>query len=513
MIKSRKGINILRPNVVLILVVLLLGTTLHLIGIGQPFLGNFAQHQTDYATVVQKWLKTGIDPLHPAMRFLAHGRPRLFLGDIPFTMTIVAIICKITGLGIEVSGRGFSAFLFFLSLIPFYFILRRIFPDKEVVGWVIFFYVFSPLTVIYGQAFLLEIPALTAGLFAYSLFLKGYWDSSKRYFIFSGLFFAVMISLRIYYALLLMPPLLLMLLRCPPRISKIRDSLLLIFISSSLPIAWHVYAYYKGMALDVESSLLDNLRVFVLDDPTRSKMAYGIDYYKPVFYIMMNKLLTPVGIVFVIISVFMMQRGRRNIIAFLWFSIFAFSLGFWIAPRKFIEFEYYYLPLVPFLAVLAGLSIFNLLRRFHFKRMIGASVIFFNILLSIRFSISPLLIIPAEDRYVLEASSEVKEIVPEASRVIASHGSSTSFLYYTERDGWAFQISSGKKRAVRFKDELESNSINQLELYKSQGAEYFAVSDRHQLNREPMLKRYLEDNYERVDDSPRAIVYSLSTRV
>ena len=96
-----------------------LGLILHVIGVNRPFLGNFAQHQTDYATVVQRWLETSIAPWDPVMRFLANGKNRLFYGDFPLTLTLVAWFCKLTGSSIEFAGRGLSAILFFLSLFPF----------------------------------------------------------------------------------------------------------------------------------------------------------------------------------------------------------------------------------------------------------------------------------------------------------------------------------------------------------------------------------------------------------
>ncbi|MBN1688193.1 MAG: glycosyltransferase family 39 protein [Candidatus Omnitrophica bacterium] len=502
--------NFVRSNIALIFVVLLLGIILHLVGINQPFLGNFAQHQTDYATVVQRWLETGIDPFRPAMRFLERGEPRYFLGDLPLTMTLTALICKIGYLPIEVVGRGLSAVFFFLSLLPFYGLLKRVFRESVYIWWTLFFYGFSPLIIVYSQAFLLEVPAVALGICGYYCVLRGIYDQSKRSMVLSGLCFGLMLSLRIYYAPLLVPIAFLLIKKIGWNVLGRGDIFLGFILMISIPISWQAYAYYFGQAQGVESSLQDNVRYFVLDDPIMKDQLKDPNYFLPMWHFILNKIVSPLGFFLAVIGCWGLFGKNRKIIGFILFVIASFAGIILAAPRKFIEFDYYFIPLVPFAAVLAATAVQGIYALApSFRKFLTISILLFNAMLACRFSISPLLIIPAEDRYVLEAAEMVRSLVPERSKVVTRHGSSTSFLYYTNRDGWTLSPRSEERNLVRKFYDKEATPIAQLEKYRSQGADYFALADKSQISSVPEFYEYLAQNYERIDQSEHSLVYLL----
>jgi hypothetical protein len=122
--------------------VFFLGIAFHVAGLNHPFLGNFAQHQTDYATVVQRWQETLINPSLPVMRFMARGQNRIFLGDFPLNITLVAALVKAAPISIEVAGRGLSALFFFLSLYPLYRVVLLLFKDTQTAWLTLFLYAF-----------------------------------------------------------------------------------------------------------------------------------------------------------------------------------------------------------------------------------------------------------------------------------------------------------------------------------------------------------------------------------
>lgn len=488
-----------------------LGIFLHTIGIFQPFLGNFAQHQTDYATVVQRWLETGIDPEQPVMRFMALGKNRLFYGDLPVNMTLTALAVKATGLPIEWAGRGLVAIFFFLSVWPMYRLAKLITGSSSPAFWALFFYAFSPLILIYSQAYLLEMPALCLGLWGFYFFFR--WvHGDKSIWLYAGaFFFSLMLSYRIYYAPLLLPLPWFFLKRYGWSFLLIKETYIAGLITIALPFAWQIYALLISRQAGDESSLSDNMRVFVTDDPVLKQNLSSPAYYLPILNTFGGKLLTPLGLLFSMLS-FVLVKGedRKRILPLLSFVV-AYLLLFVIAVRKFVEFEYYFLPLIPWLALLAGVGMDSLFRRptigFFTKVIVVGTVL----VLSFRYALPPMLKIPAEDVNVRSLAEKVRELVPPGKKVIASHGSSTSFLYYTDRDGWPFHLSDHVK-AVRNREDHTGTAAVRLQRYKDQGAVAFAVTSKNELAKNPAFYLYLQTHYSLLHEDEQSVIYSLERR-
>jgi len=476
---------------------------LHLAGIFQPFLGNFAQHQTDYATVVQRWLAEGIHPLDPVMRFIAEGKNRLFMGDIPLNITITAFTCKLTGLSIEMVGRGLSAMFFFLSIYPLYRLLQLVFKDQTLTLLTVLFYSFSPLTMIYGQAFLLEMTALSFGIFAYYFYFRWWYQNSTVLLLVSAFFFSLMLGTRIYYAPLILPLALLFLKRFGWKSFIQWRIYLFLLIVLFAPVSWQAYAKHFANLHGDQSSLEDNLRVFV-----SLASVLNLKFLAAFTHISFTKIVTPAGFILALPALFIAPKYFRKSIQFVFLIFLSFLPLVLMAPRKFIEFEYYYLPFVPVFSLLAAIGIKSLEKFFQISLIKISLLVIATVLLSLRYSVAPVLIVPDEDRFVLEAAKKVREIAPRDSRVIASHGSGTSFLFYTDRDGWAFELPENI-RGVRNLGDIQGSAIERLERFRSQGAVYFALADKRQMSQNPAFFDYLKSRYKLAAESPHYLIYSL----
>jgi len=484
---------------------------LHILGINQPFLGNFAQHQTDYATVVQRWLsEISWNPLVPTMRFIGNGENRIFLGDLPLNINLVAVLCRFMGWPIESVGRGLSAFLFLTSLYPLHRLLSLLFKDRAIVSWSLLFYICSPLTLIYGQSFLLEMTGLSFAIFGYYYFFRWYQCSSKRSLICSALFFSLTLGTRIYYAPILLPIIYLMIQKLGRGSLLKRELYYFCILAFIIPLGWQGYAAITAGGQGGESSLQDNLRVFVFDDPIMRQNLTSFKYYLPVFQILLAKVLTPLGFVLTIFALCAKKiEYKKHVIFIVWLTL-SFALLFIIAPRKFIEFEYYYLPLVPGFAILAGIAI-KKITSVNFgsswgKVFLGGLLL----LLAARYSLPSILGIPDEDRHVVAAGQEVQVVVPEGSRIVVSHGSSSAFLYYTNRDGWNLYLRRSGKEGVRNMSDKQGTIIEQLERFRSQGAAYYAITDKRQIKQSQPFFDYLSEAYPLIHKSPNVLIYSLN---
>jgi hypothetical protein len=484
----------------------LLAIALHLIGIRQPFLGNFAQHQTDYATVVQRWVEEPAGPFPSVMRFMARGQNRIFLGDFPLNVTLAALLAK-AGLPIESAGRGLSALFFFLSLYPFYQIALRVFRNKQSAFLALLIFVFSPLTLIYGQAFLLEMTALCYGLIGYYLFLRWRETDSLALLLTAGLSFSMMLATRIYFAPAVLPLIFLFWDKQKARFLARKEAWLFAVVILALPIAWQLYAKQAAQAQNDQSSLADNLKVFAaFTDPVLRQNFMNPAFFVPIAKTVILKLLNPLGFLF-LLSGFTASFPKRTKLFLLSF-IFAFLPLFILTPRKFVEFDYYFLPLVPAAALWAAMAVQSLPAVWLKPRAHLITLIYLG--LSLRFSLAPMIKIPDYDKNVLAAAAEVREKVPARARVIASHGTSTSFLYYTHRDGWAFTLEDQITGAVRNLEDTQGDAIERLERFRSQGASYFAVADPSHLQKNPAFFDYLNASYSLISSKP-GLIYHLQS--
>jgi hypothetical protein len=494
-------------------VLILFGVLLHAIGVGRPFLGHFAQHQTDYATVVQRWLSLGLDPLHPFMRFIALGKNRLFFGDLPLNMIAVTLFCQWTHASIEFAGRGLSFLYFLASIFPVYRIARSIFEGRDLALIVLAFYVFSPLTLIYSQLFLLEMPALCLALWAWFSFFLGWkkTESGSRILILSAVFWALCFMTRIYFVLLLIPIVAMFVGRYRWKIFARGEAWCFFLIALLPPVFWQGFAAVMASLAGDQSSLLDNLRVFVTHDKSVSRAALTAGQYLPILKSLVIKIATPIGFLFSVLAVFFHESRRRPWIFFLTGTFISFFLLFVIAPRKFIEFEYYFLPLVPVFCFMAVFFLEYLVVRWNIKPWMYGAMFLALVITALRFSLPSVLVVPAEDRNVLLMGKEVRDVSTPSSRVIAAHGASSSFLYYTDRDGWAFPLQEGVL-AVRNQADAVGTAIDRLERFRSQGALYFALVNFERVSLNRALFEYLGQNYPLIFRSGCGLIYSLKEK-
>lgn len=540
---------------------ILFGIICHAIGIGRPFLGHFAQHQTDYATVVQRWLEAGLNPLEPAMRFLALGKNRLFFGDLPLNMIAVTLFCQVTHASIELAGRGLSFLYFLASLFPVFRIARLVFGKNKLALVVLLFYIFSPLTLIYSQLFLLEMSALCFALWAWYFFLL-WWqktvttvsgDSHKAvissearfatrlrtnpsnlfggqsqrssrpsaggqgarddglWLILSAVFWALCFMTRIYFVLLLIPLFVLFVAHYKARLLSAGGFYLFFLVALLPPVVWQAYAAVMAAGAGDQSSLLDNLRVFVTHDKEIVRTALTPAQYMPVLKTLTFKIATPLGLIFYFFMLCFHEPKRRKWIFFLTGTWISFFVLFIIAPRKFVEFEYYFMPFVPVFCFGAAFFFEFLMDRKLIGRWGMTAVLGGLVLMGLRFSMPSVLTVPSEDRCVLKMAEEVRRVSSPESRVIAFHGGSSSFLYYTDRDGWGFSLDD-TVRPVRNQADSVGSAIERLERFRSQGAAYFALANSGTAVTNPSLFEYLNKNYKLIYRSDCGLIYSLEIR-
>jgi len=492
--------------IVLLVLIVVVGAGLRLARVNREFLGNFAQHQTFYATVVSNFIEDGINPSLPLTKFIGNGRQRPFLGDLPLTVTFVAILCKITGFSIETWGRGLSVVFYLLCLYPLYKVVFALSENKSAAFWSLILFLFSPLLIVYGQSFLLEVPALC--LLIWSLYYLFKWreEGGDRFLIISAILVAFSIALRMYYSFYLVPVVYLFFNKYNWNVWRNRQPYIFFILALSVVITWQIYASHAAREYNAITSLQDNLVVFNVTHNFPDPVLFRLDFYKTCIDTLMAKAVTPVGVIMACLGIFFISPKERRVFIILYLA--AFVSMFLVAPRKFYEFDFYYIPLVPVICILAGNGFAKLMDRNGIRGFVYV-MLGLIIILAMRHSLAPAFITPAEDRNVLRASSYVKEIVPKHSRIIALHGSSVDFLHYCNRVGWTFDIRDNMPTPVRFYQDSIGSAVERLERLRQQGAEFFTVADKEVLKENPILLNCLMQRYRLILEKDDVVIFDL----
>jgi hypothetical protein len=110
-----------------------------------------------------------------------------------------------------------------------------------------------------------------------------------------------------------------------------------------------------------------------------------------------------------------------------------------LLPRKFHEMNYYYLPVLPPLCILAALGAKAAAERWAERPTRLAAMAVASAVLALRYSVGPAYHTPAEDRAVIAAAETLRRRCPPDDLVVTIHGSTLDLLYYCQRRGWFLQ--------------------------------------------------------------------------
>jgi 4-amino-4-deoxy-L-arabinose transferase-like glycosyltransferase len=105
-------------------------------------------------------------------------------------------------------------------------------------------------------------------------------------------------------------------------------------------------------------------------------------------------------------------------------------------PLKFYEMNYYWLPVLPVLCVMAGLGWQEVYRRLRPRPAAIAVFLLVASLISLRYALKPAFVTPPEDRGVVAAGQAIQQLADSDEPVVTMHGTAIDLLYYCRRPGW-----------------------------------------------------------------------------
>jgi len=433
-----------------------------MIGIDRPLVGHFATKSTVYAMIARNWAEGRANAWYPTLDVMRNGQPSLHMVEFPVSAYLAGGAWRIGGGSLDVWGRGTAVGFSVASVALLYWLVRRWHSATAALGAAVLL-AFSPVSVIYGQSFMLEASVVFFSLATVAAMDCWLERRSAMWMAIAATVFGLAVLTKIYM-LVLLAPLAFMAWRSARthgRTWTLRDmaGLSLIGLIAILPAAaWYADAYRSA---DLENPISERLFYSIRQSATVHGLPHPIlrnpDFYRQLVDDLVGPALTPLG--FALVLVGLLHQGCRRHAA--WLA----SMGMLVMllPLKFFEMQYYHLVILPPLCVLGGLGWELVVQGLRPSRAAVVTFLAIGAVLSARYTLKPAFETPEEDRGVLAAAEAVRSLTTDGEPIATTHGSTIDLLYYSDRRGYA--LASG-----------DPTLSDQLSEAAGQGARYWVVA-------------------------------------
>ena len=493
-----------------------------LIAITQPFIDNWSWRESDVAAIARNFLESGFRFAYPQIDWA--GDAAGYVGtEFPLLPFTAALIYKFAGVH-EWIGRLETVLFFAASLPVFYLLVRRIFSES-VALWALFFYSFAPLSIAASRAFIPDLPSLSLSLAGLYFFLRWVDDNDRWGWLISSIALSLAILIKGTSAIIGLPLLYLAAVAAPnafgvapmregadrqsgkecdgqrPPLQKtlrelIRSPELWLFTAIALlpSIFWYWHAwqismhYYPYHFFGAGGFEIMNFR-----------------WYADIFWRLFTRSLTPIVSFLALGGIFILPREKYG-------RVFHWWLGVMIVFVLFIGYgnrhPWYQLPLVPIVAVFAGMACHAIAKRIE-RRFVRQALAMLIVLMVADFSFqyarafyNP----SSSDLY--DVALRVREVTPGDARIVAADGGDPTLFYYAHRKGWHFL----EKNGIWQGPPLDSaEAISNLEKLRGRGATYLVLPFRTRwwLDYYNEFSAHLKQSAEPIEVTPRFAIYKL----
>ena len=426
---------------------------------------------------------------------------RLFNAEFPIHTFLIGVGYKLSG-GVHIwVARAVSVFFSMLALFFTYLFCRKFFSWQATVSAVLFLAV-SPLVLSLSRSVQPESFMLGTTLGALYFFYRYCETDKKTYLFFSGCFLFLVIGAKIHNLYLLLP-LAYLAWQKEGLAGMAKDPKAYLYVAlACLPLLWYVYGWQMAQRYD----LIQKPFNYAARGPAESflHLFLSLHYWKYLAKTFFVHLLTPLGAVFFMFGFFKKPSRFQDRFLFVWFFSVAFALL--VLWRVIIEHPYYQIPfaLIGAFFIARGVDVIReraLFSKFLKNRPLMLCAVALEIV-SVLYFYRGLYSIPPRRLSIMEAGQAMQNLAPKKSFIIASHETNASQLYYCDRKGWVFDVTT----------ESDTQLIDRLELYRKKGAEYFVASSLEDWKRVPEFGTYLRKKYSVVEENPRYILVDLRTK-
>ncbi|NLX97499.1 MAG: phospholipid carrier-dependent glycosyltransferase [Rhodopirellula sp.] len=418
-----------------ILVLTLLAVLARLPGINRPLVGNFATRNVVSAMVARNWAEGRATLWYPTVDCLAGEHRQWILLEFPVSTYLTASLWKWLSGSLDAWGRGTSIGLIAASVAMIYLLVGRRHGPVAAAG-AAFALAVSPVSVVFGQSFMLEPSLVFFTVVAF--YAQDRWLEGGRlcWLGLAAAALALAILTKVYMLVLLLPLAVeakTSLNLFGPASSRRRKAALLAIALAVLPsLVWYAHA---ATAAAPDGPYAERVFYSVRQSADVHRPPHPLlktpDFYRQVLDDLASIVLTPVGFT-IALAAFLHRSWRR-------YAPWLAALAVLIAglPLKFYEMNYYWLPVLPALCILAGLGWRQVCRRLRLGGVATALLALTVAVFSLRYSVKPAFVTPPEDRAVAAAGRAAGRLAAPDEPVVAMHGSTIDLLYYCDRPGWA----------------------------------------------------------------------------
>ena len=460
-------------------VVLVLSVAVRSVGIDRPLVGDFATKNALYAMIARNWVEARTSLWYPALDLLADdGQRLLYMQEFPASAYVTGWFWKVFGGSLDTWGRATSVVLMAASVaILFLFVHRRHGPTAALGASLVL--ALSPVSIIYGQAFLLQASVVFFTVAAVDCLDRWLGSGRSVWLVVAAISLALLILTKIYMLVVLLP-LAAAVVRSvrsaagPDVSAPVRRRSIAAIVAAVAAITpaavwyWHVMrtaAPDGPFAGRIYYSILHSAAGHGFPHP----LLCSADFYRQILDDLTTVVLTPIGFSLVLAGL-IDRRWRQHALWFVAMLLLVVGL-----PRKFYEMNYYYMAVLPPLCIMAGIGWQLIRRRIKPSRMATAGLLIVAAVLSARYAVRPAFVTPDEDRGVLAAGRAVQELTSEGEPVVTMHGWAIDLIYHCDRPGW-----------VVSPDTPQLDSV--LEEYRRRGARYLAVAGPEATNKLPAME-------------------------
>ncbi|MGC3967113.1 MAG: glycosyltransferase family 39 protein [Pirellulales bacterium] len=407
-------------------------------GITRPLVGNFATKSAVYAMIARNWVLDRAALSRPTIDLAAGDSRAWHLMEWPASAYFAGWGWRTFGGSLDAWGRGVSILCSAVAVMLMGVYARRRLGDGAalVAASVI---AFSPVSIVYGQCFMLEASVMMFTVGTLLGFERGLaarrTAAAAAWLAFAATACSLAVATKIYM-LLLVPVLAAMLWeqhgRQPLKLQRCAVTGLL-FAAAMLPTAlWYLDVARISLSTPeaADHHPLDRAVIHAFPHP----LLLGAKYYLRLSADFATHVLTPVGALAMSAGFVVARRklGPANIV------LLVMSLGLLIAlPLKFYAANYYYIVLLPALALVVAAGWQVAADQLPHNTRLRAALVVVAFLFAIRYAVGPAFRTPSGDRAVETAAAAAQRNVAINEPLATLHGSAVDLLYYCDRRGWA----------------------------------------------------------------------------
>jgi len=313
--------------------ILLAAVAVRLYGITNPLLDNHAWRQADTASMAANFLQSGFYPPWPQLDY--DGPPPNFAElEFPLLPLLTAAAWKLFGQS-DVIARGWAVLFSSGTLVMIYLLGRELYDRKSGLLAMAFFGL-NPMAIYYGRSVLPDGPMLFFMTAAVYFMVRWLRNQFSWEFILASLCFALAVLSKLPALIAAVPLLALGYQKHGPNVVKTRNFWLFMLIGFVPPLIYYLSAHYFSSTQYVSG-------ILQLQGTLRPDMEY--------LRKRLEGMVTAPLLIIALSAPFLRRARGGNLFLWSWLAILAV---YTLSVGAKIQLEYYLLPLLPPLCVLAG---------------------------------------------------------------------------------------------------------------------------------------------------------------